>query len=93
VQDDGSAATAMLRLAGMVLLAVSECAGELEQATSRPRPKTSAAAAGWRRPFMTGADVGAGPGRRWSAGAAGVGQAGLALPGAGRPGLELVEDQ
>jgi sirohydrochlorin ferrochelatase len=32
VQDDGSAAAAMLGLAGFVLLAVSEYASELEQA-------------------------------------------------------------
>ena len=44
VQDNGSAATAMLRLAGFVLLAVSEYVGELEQAI-----ETTAAVAFCRR--------------------------------------------
>jgi hypothetical protein len=60
VQEEVSAATAMLGLDGFVLLAVSEYDGELEQAIET-RPRFSGAAAAVCRPgCMTGVSRGCG---------------------------------
>ena len=93
MRDDGSATTAMLGLAGFVVLAVSEHDGEVEQAVE------TTADEGWCRGCGVPArlhdrrpELGAGSARGRSAGDAGVGQAGVALPRAAVSDADLDRD-
>ncbi len=60
MHDDGSAATAMLGLDGFVLLAVSQYAGELEQAVETTAAEDFCRSSGCRPGCMTGARRGCG---------------------------------
>jgi len=87
--DNGSAPTMILGLDGLVLLAVSERDGELEQAVETMATAARCVVHVGGATSCPPPGVGARPSHLGSPGNPGVGQAGVALPRAGLPGADV----